>query len=95
MGLRSSKPSVPVAQDVDLGRFMGDWYVIAAIGIAAVESDAFDSLEQYQLAQNGARSAKIDLRGLGRLTAAALARACMQARLTSRFRGAPDRQRRP
>jgi len=55
MGSRASKPRIPVAQNVDLGRFMGDWYVIAAIGIGAVESDAFDSLEQYELAKNGAR----------------------------------------
>ncbi|TZF90369.1 lipocalin family protein [Cognatilysobacter lacus] len=39
-------PTVPHVAQVDLPRFMGDWYVIAAIPSFA-ERDAFDAVESY------------------------------------------------
>lgn len=41
----------PVAQ-VDLPRFMGDWYVIAHIP-TFIEKDAYDALESYSLRDDG------------------------------------------
>jgi apolipoprotein D and lipocalin family protein len=37
---------------VDLERFMGDWYVIAAIP-TFIETDAFNAVESYALAEDG------------------------------------------
>ncbi len=44
-------PVAPVPQ-VDLPRFMGDWYVIACIP-TAIEKNAFNAVESYQLAADG------------------------------------------
>lgn len=41
----------PVAQ-VNLEKFMGDWYVIAAIP-TAIETEAYNAVESYQLNQDG------------------------------------------
>jgi len=46
----------PVSQ-LDLARFMGDWYVLAHIPTRP-ERDAFDALEQYTLREDG----RIDIR---------------------------------
>lgn len=46
-----SKPLIPVS-NVDLARYMGDWYVIANIPYFA-EKDCFDSIESYALRSDG------------------------------------------
>lgn len=44
-------PITPVPQ-VDLPRFMGDWYVIAAIP-TAIETQAYNAIESYRLDYDG------------------------------------------
>ncbi len=44
--------SITTVDDVDIERFMGDWYVIAAIPIFT-EKDAYNSLENYALNDDG------------------------------------------
>jgi apolipoprotein D and lipocalin family protein len=41
-------PTLPTAARVDLPRFMGDWYVLAAIP-ASQEANAFNAVESYRL----------------------------------------------
>ncbi len=48
----SSTPPLPVVPRVDLPRFMGDWYVIAAIP-TRIERDAYDAVESYRLGEDG------------------------------------------
>ena len=48
----SSAPTIPVAERVDLERFMGDWYVIANIPTAP-EKGAHNAVESYRLDQDG------------------------------------------
>ena len=50
----SSSPERPVprAPQVDVPRFMGDWYVIAQIP-TRLEKEAFDSVETYTLREDG------------------------------------------
>lgn len=48
----SSAPTIPVAERVDLGRFMGDWYVIANIPTAP-EKGAHNAVESYRLDDDG------------------------------------------
>lgn len=50
----SHAPSTPVphAQNVDLQRFMGDWYVIANIP-TFIEDGAHNALEQYAMNEDG------------------------------------------
>ncbi len=43
---------LPLAQNVDLPRFMGDWYVIANIP-TFIEKDAYDAVESYELRPDG------------------------------------------
>jgi apolipoprotein D and lipocalin family protein len=45
-------PTVPVARDVDLPRFMGAWYVIGSIP-SYVERHAYDAVESYELLPDG------------------------------------------
>jgi len=45
-------PPLPLAQNVDLPRFMGDWYVIANIP-TFIEKDAHDAVESYELRPDG------------------------------------------
>jgi apolipoprotein D and lipocalin family protein len=49
-----SVPLPPVAQvdNVDLPRFMGDWYVIASIP-TFIETNAYNAVESYRLAADG------------------------------------------
>ena len=47
-----SKAPLPTVADVDLPRFMGDWYVIAAIP-TFLEKDAYNALESYRLEADG------------------------------------------
>jgi len=48
----SSAPSIPVAERVDLERFMGDWYVIANIP-TSMEKGAHNAVESYRLDPDG------------------------------------------
>jgi apolipoprotein D and lipocalin family protein len=44
---------IHTVESVDLKRFMGDWYVIASIP-TFIETDAYNAVESYQLAEDGA-----------------------------------------
>jgi apolipoprotein D and lipocalin family protein len=48
----STTPAIPVAERVDLERFMGDWYVIANIPTFA-EKGAHNAVESYRLDDDG------------------------------------------
>ena len=48
----SSTPAIPVAERVDLERFMGDWYVIANIPTRP-EKGAHNAVESYRLDADG------------------------------------------
>jgi apolipoprotein D and lipocalin family protein len=45
-------PPIDTVPQVDLPRFMGDWYVIAAIP-TAIETEAYNAIENYKLEQDG------------------------------------------
>ena len=47
-----STPRLATVPSVDLPRFMGDWYVIAAIP-ASIEKSAYNGIESYQLRPDG------------------------------------------
>jgi apolipoprotein D and lipocalin family protein len=46
------KPTIPPVSQVDLARFMGDWFVIATIPTRA-EREAYDEVESYALRADG------------------------------------------
>jgi len=46
------RPPVPLVGQVDLERFMGDWYVIASIP-TYIERDAWNAVESYRIDQDG------------------------------------------
>ncbi len=48
----NGQPPLPHADEVDLQRFMGRWYVIATIP-TAVETDSYDSTETYVMRADG------------------------------------------
>jgi len=48
----SSLPPVEPVDYVDIDRFMGDWYVIAAIP-TSIETQAYNAIESYRRADNG------------------------------------------
>jgi apolipoprotein D and lipocalin family protein len=48
----SAHPPLALAENVDLGRFMGDWYVIASIP-TFIEEGAHNAVESYRLAADG------------------------------------------
>ena len=48
----SSSPPISTANNVDLDRFMGSWYVIANIP-TFIETDAFNAIETYSLNEDG------------------------------------------
>jgi apolipoprotein D and lipocalin family protein len=50
---RGADRPVATVADVDLDRYMGDWYVIAHIPLRA-ERDAFDAVESYRRRDDGA-----------------------------------------
>ena len=50
---RGDDHPTPLAADVDLDRYMGDWYVIAHIPLKA-EREAHDALESYKRREDGA-----------------------------------------
>ena len=43
---------IPLVSQVDLYKFMGDWYVIAVIP-TAIETDAYNPIENYKLNDDG------------------------------------------
>lgn len=45
-------PPLPTAAQVDLSRFMGDWYVIAHIP-TFIENEAYNAIERYDLQPDG------------------------------------------
>lgn len=51
-GASTPGPSIPTARDIDLARFMGDWYVIANIPTWP-EREAFNAVETYSLREDG------------------------------------------
>lgn len=52
-GCASTKmDSIATVKQVDLPRFMGDWYVIAAIP-TAIETQSYNAIENYRLEQDG------------------------------------------
>ncbi|MEM1260817.1 MAG: lipocalin family protein [Pseudomonadota bacterium] len=51
-GCASAPPPIETAANVDLPRFMGDWYVIANIP-TFVEKNAYNAIESYALADDG------------------------------------------
>jgi len=46
-GCAGTKPHIKTVQQVDINRFMGAWYVIAAIP-TAIEKEAFNAVETYK-----------------------------------------------
>jgi len=48
----SSHPPIQTAEQVDLDRFMGDWFVIANIP-TFIETEAFNAMESYRLNEDG------------------------------------------
>jgi apolipoprotein D and lipocalin family protein len=50
--LSTAAPTVPVARNVDLRRFMGEWYVIASVP-SYLERQAYDAVESYELLPDG------------------------------------------
>ncbi|MDE2295315.1 MAG: lipocalin family protein [Gammaproteobacteria bacterium] len=51
-GCTTSRPPIPTVAHVDLHRFMGDWYVIAATP-TFIDKNAYDAVESYRLAPDG------------------------------------------
>lgn len=48
----ADNPPIPLAGPVDLPRFMGDWYVLAAIP-TFIETSSFNAVESYALNPDG------------------------------------------
>lgn len=48
----SHQPQIPTVPQVDIHRFMGPWYVIAAIP-TAIETESFNAIESYKLEDDG------------------------------------------
>lgn len=48
----NSMPSIATVPQVNLPKFMGDWYVIAAIP-TAIETEAYNAIESYKLEADG------------------------------------------
>lgn len=51
-GCASTLPKLKTAEQVDLNRFMGLWYVIACIP-TSIEKKAYNALEEYKLLSDG------------------------------------------
>ena len=51
-GCRSDHPPIALAENVDLERFMGDWYVIANIP-TRIEREAWGAVESYRREPDG------------------------------------------
>ncbi|HEY9276967.1 MAG TPA: lipocalin family protein [Methylotenera sp.] len=48
----NQKPQIATVPQVDIQRFMGPWYVIAAIP-TAIETESFNAIESYKLDDDG------------------------------------------
>jgi apolipoprotein D and lipocalin family protein len=48
----NQKPQIATVAQVDIQRFMGPWYVIAAIP-TAIETESFNAIESYKLDDDG------------------------------------------
>lgn len=48
----STMKPIPLVKQVDLNKFMGDWYVIAAIP-TAIEKEVYNGIENYKLNADG------------------------------------------
>jgi apolipoprotein D and lipocalin family protein len=48
----NQKPQIATVAQVDIKRFMGPWYVIAAIP-TAIETESFNAIESYKLDDDG------------------------------------------
>jgi apolipoprotein D and lipocalin family protein len=48
----NQKPQIATVPQVDINRFMGSWYVIAAIP-TAIETESFNAVESYKLKDDG------------------------------------------
>jgi apolipoprotein D and lipocalin family protein len=48
----NQKPQIATVPQVDIKRFMGPWYVIAAIP-TAIETESFNAVESYKLEDDG------------------------------------------
>jgi apolipoprotein D and lipocalin family protein len=57
----SAQPTMKIVPQVDLPRFMGDWYVIANIP-TLIEKGAHNAVESYQLAPDGTISTTFSFR---------------------------------
>ncbi|MFK8014676.1 MAG: lipocalin family protein [Gammaproteobacteria bacterium] len=51
-GCAASAPTLPIVDQVDLPRFMGDWYVIANIP-TSIEKEAYNAVESYAMSEPG------------------------------------------
>jgi apolipoprotein D and lipocalin family protein len=51
-GCAASRPPLRTVDRLDLGRFMGDWYVLAHVP-APLEKDAYNAVESYRLEPDG------------------------------------------
>lgn len=51
-GCATSMKPIPLVKNVDLPKFMGDWYVIAAIP-TMIEKEVYNGIENYKLNDNG------------------------------------------
>ena len=51
LGCSATRP-ITTVENVDINRFMGDWYVIASIP-TFIEKDAFNALESYRMDADG------------------------------------------
>ena len=58
---------IHTVEAVDLKRFMGDWHVFACIP-TFIETDAFNAVESYKLAEDGTIKTTFFLRPLGTKT---------------------------
>ncbi len=52
VGCASKQPQIATVSQVDLKRFMGSWYVIAAIP-TAIEKEVYNGVETYKLEDDG------------------------------------------
>ena len=51
-GCATSMKPIPLVSHVDIPKFMGDWYVIAAIP-TAIEKEVYNGIENYKLNEDG------------------------------------------
>ena len=57
-------PPIPAPAQVDLPKFMGDWYVIANIP-TVIEKEAYQAVERYQLDEDGSIATTFSFRDGG------------------------------